>query len=199
MKAQRFAGITEAVRQQDGTTRRVQCVSCTHEGCDSTIEFAVTKDRRPPEVVFNLARRKGWTIQESRNSFSCPKHRKEPNVATKTTDTRQPSLEQRRAIFREIDESYVNRSYVEGVTDKTIGDKLTVPWAWVKTIREENFGPAGPDPSVLAAMASVKELEGRIAKMETDALAAFEGSVRQIGDVAEQLAAVKASLLRFAS
>ncbi len=74
-----------------------------------------------------------------------------------------------------------------------------MPWAWVKEIREENFGPAGLDPAIQAAINKVEELEARITKMETDALAAFEGSVRQIGDLTEQLKAVRASLVRFAA
>lgn len=42
------------------------------------------------------------------------------------------------------------------------------------------------------------DLDAKIKQMETDALAAFEGSVRQIADVAEELKKARAILARFA-
>jgi len=199
MKPVRFDDIAEAVIQTEGRTRRAQILSCSVPGCDCKMEIAINESRKPPDVILNIARRKGWDINEGKRIFRCPEHRKDAKVTTKEADVRQPTREQRRAIFREIDDNYSGRAYVAGVTDKSIGEKLKCPWAWVKDIREENFGPAGLDPDLQAAITKAAELEAKIAKMETEALAAFEGSVRQIGEVAEQLKAVKATLLRFAS
>lgn len=199
MRPPNFDGIQESVAQTDGSTRLVQVLPCSAKGCDCKIEVPVNQSRKPPSVIFNIARRKGWSINENKRDYLCPQHKKETKVTTKEPDVRQPTKEQRRAIFREIDDNYSGRAYVSGVTDKSIGEKLKCPWAWVKDIREENFGPAGLDPELQAAINKVAELETRIAKMETDALAAFEASVRQIGDVAEELKAARALLVRFAS
>lgn len=199
MRPAKFDGISEVVLQTEGQTRRAQTISCSEPGCSCKLELPINNDRKPPDVVFNIARRKGWDINEGKRTFRCPQHQKESKVTTKELDARQPTKEQRRAIFREIDDNYSGRAYATGITDKSIGEKLKCPWAWVKDIREENFGPAGLDPELQAAIRRAEELDAKIAKMETDALAAFEASVRQIGDVAEQLKAVKATLLRFAS
>ena len=201
MKPPDYEGITESVQRTGGQTRRVQVVKCSCEGCTAQIEMPVTNERKPPSVIFNIARRKDWSVNEGKREFLCPDHKKGSKMATtpKEPEVRQPTKEQRRLIFREIDENYSGKCYVSGVTDKSIGEKLKMPWAWVKEIREENFGPAGLDPAIQAAINKVEELEGRITKMETDALAAFEGSVRQIGDLTEQLKAVRSSLLRFAA
>ena len=120
-------------------------------------------------------------------------------MATKEAETRAPSLEQRRAIFREIDESYVNKSYVEGVTDKTIGDKLRTPGAWVKTIREENFGPAGLDPAILAAHKALVGLQERVKRMEDEAVASFELATKATASLHNEIEALRSSLIRFAS
>lgn len=199
MRPPNFDGIHESVAQTDGSTRLVQVLPCSAKGCDCKIEVPVNQSRKPPSVIFNIARRKGWSINENKRDYLCPQHKKETKMATKEAEVRQPSREQRRAIFREIDDCYSGRAYVNGVTDKSIGEKLKVPWAWVAAVREENFGPAGLDPELQAAIAKVSELDAKIKQMETDALAAFEGSVRQIADVAEELKKAHALLVRFAS
>ena len=199
MRPPNFDGIQESVTQMDGLTRRVQVLPCSAKGCDCKIEVPVNQSRKPPSVIFNIARRKGWSINENKRDYLCPQHKKETKMTTKEAVTRQPNREQRRAIFREIDDCYSGRAYVNGVTDKSIGEKLKLPWAWVAAIREENFGPAGLDPELQAAIKKVDDLDAKIKQMETDALAAFEGSVRQIADVAEELKKARAVLVRFAS
>ena len=199
MRPAKFDGISEVVLQTEGQTRRAQTISCSEPGCSCKLELPINNDRKPPDVVFNIARRRGWDINPTKRSFRCPDHKREAKVATKEVDVRQPTKEQRRTIFREIDDTYTGRAYVAKVTDKSIGEKLKLPWAWVAAVREENFGPAGLDPELQATISKVEELDAKIKQMETDALAAFEGSVRQIADVAEQLKAARTLLLRFAS
>lgn len=199
MRPAKFDGISEVVLQTEVQTRRAQTISCSEPGCSCKLELPINNDRKPPDVVFNIARRRGWDINPTKRSFRCPDHKREAKVATKEVDVRQPTKEQRRTIFRKIDDAYTGRAYVAGVTDKSIGEKLKLPWAWVAAVREENFGPAGLDPELQATISKVEELDAKIKQMETDALAAFEGSVRQIADVAEQLKAARTLLLRFAS
>lgn len=51
--------------------------------------------------------------------------------------------EDRRIIFAEIDTHYLDETtgYATDYNDKRIADGLKVPLAWVRTIRDENFGP----------------------------------------------------------
>ena len=80
----------------------------------------------------------------------------------------------RRAIFREIDESYETDGYVLDVSDQTIADKLKMPWGWVAKVREENFGPAGPNPKVKKLYDQIAALEQKARTVENDAMKAAE-------------------------
>lgn len=80
------------------------------------------------------------------------------------------SKDQKRAIWREIDENYERDRYIPGVTDKSIGEKLKFPWAWVKQVREEDFGPAGVDPEIAKLQGQIDDLEKRTAELESNSL-----------------------------
>lgn len=100
----------------------------------------------------------------------------------------------RRKIFREIDGSYENNRYVTGVTDKTIADELNVPRKWVEDIREEMFGPAGPNPEVVAISEQLVELARAATKLEIEGLKLAEEAeaLRKKGQELEQkLAEIK--------
>lgn len=81
---------------------------------------------------------------------------------------------QRRKVFHEIDDSYENGRYREGVTDATIAQKLLVAVTMVAEIREQNFGPAGPDPRIIELRKQVANLETRVEQVEAAGLAALE-------------------------
>jgi hypothetical protein len=68
--------------------------------------------------------------------------------------------EDRRIIFSEIDTHYLDetRGYASNFDDKRIADALKVPLAWVRTLREENFGPErGPKVDIGAEVALLKK------------------------------------------
>lgn len=69
-----YDGIAEIVQQAGGTTRRAQVVTCACPGCTEKIEMPVKEERKPPGVVFNIARRKGWNVNEGKRVFLCPSH-----------------------------------------------------------------------------------------------------------------------------
>ena len=56
---------------------------------------------------------------------------------------RSPSRDEKRIIFKKIDEFYVGETvgYSGDWSDDRIAEDLNVPVAWVATIRDENFGP----------------------------------------------------------
>lgn len=106
------------------------------------------------------------------------------------TAPRQPTKEQRRAIFREIDESYHGSAYVEGYTDKTIAEKLHVPWSWVAAVREENFGPAGPDPEVVKLKAALDGAEKRHLALEDK----VESILAEMDLLSKEVASIRAKI-----
>jgi hypothetical protein len=69
--------------------------------------------------------------------------------------------EDRRIIFAEIDMHYLDetRGYEAQYDDKRVAEGLKVPEAWVRTIREDNFGPERGEAinSEIAKMAAAKE------------------------------------------
>ena len=78
--------------------------------------------------------------------------------------------EDRRIIFADIDLHYLDetRGYETSYDDKRIADGLNVPLAWVRTIREENFGPERGE-AINAELDKLKaakdDIEASISKM----------------------------------
>ena len=68
--------------------------------------------------------------------------------------------EERRIIFGEIDSHYLDesRGYAAEWDDEKVAASLKVPVGWVRSVREENFGPEKGDEVDLA----VKELQSHI-------------------------------------
>ena len=184
-----FAHI-EHVRVQDGpNTYQAQRIACSHEGCSETLDFRKASGNRPPEAIRSMALNKGWKADVNKGNHLCPAHNpkhKEPDMAhtsrplpkpaPTTTIFREMTVKDRRAIFREIDDNYdeSRASYVFEVTDKTIGEKLGVPWAWVANIRDDNFGPAGPDPKITEALEQIETLTKEVRAAELKAIEAAE-------------------------
>ena len=197
-------GIVESIRHEEGTTVRYQTVACSEPGCCSKLEVRVGGSHKPPDVIYNMARRRGWTVNPKKAQFTCPEVHMVPEriemtrAAVKTSPTETPPREmtkdQRRAIWREIDGHYEdqNNRYITGTTDKSIGEKLSLPWAWVAEVREADFGPAGPDPAVTEIEATLKALTERASKLETDGLAAFEKVEREADAIRAEIARVEA-------
>lgn len=125
----------------------------------------------PPEGLAARFRSKGWTVGNREGSDICArcvnseKNKKslkqlataylEKQEATNVvqlihqTITAEPpremTREDRRLVFAKIDEVYLDekQGYSTGWSDKKVAQDLGVPQAWVKSIREENFGVEG--------------------------------------------------------
>lgn len=180
-----------------------QQLSCGHPGCDKKLRLICPGEFRSPKAFFEMARQRGWSVIEGQ-SYLCkehaplakPKTKAEDAMTTPTkTDSTQPPREmtpvERRAIFREIDECYETKGYVLGITDQSIAEKLKMPWAWVAKVREENFGPAGPNPKLQKLVTQIEELGKRAAAAESEALKAAEKAEA----IAAEVEAVKKQLV----
>lgn len=166
-----------------------QQLSCGHPGCDKKLRLICPGEWRTAKAFFAEARKRGWSVIEGQ-SYRCKEHAPYVKAPTKPaeetmqhtvptkTDSVQPPREmtpvERRAIFREIDESYETKGYVLGITDQTIAEKLKMPWAWVAKVREENFGPAGPNPKLQKLVTQIEELGKKASAAEDDALKAAQ-------------------------
>ena len=89
--------------------------------------------------------------------------------------------EDRRIIFSEIDSHYLDetKGYSDGWTDARIATGLNVPLAWVREIREANFGPEiGTSVTEdLKKMQAAIEKGGKIVKRMDDFAEQFEKSL----------------------
>lgn len=161
--------------------KKQQGVICGHSGCKKRFR-TIVKNGKPKtfKQFLAAARQKGFDYDERTERFYCPDHipnTEEPMQRTASdTAPSEMTREQRRAIFREIDEAYVDEKtgYALDVTDKTIGEKLGVPWAWVKQVREEHFGPAGPDPRVQSLLKKLDDVDGQARRAYDAAMKAAE-------------------------
>ena len=156
---------TETTEREGGHLIPRYRVTCSECGVTDSIGRQNMGSKTANEQVPKKFAVKGWYIGDSPKHDKCPscteRHRKKssaaivteiferyPSVKTvvplKAEPPREMSRDDRRIIFAKLNEVYIDEKsgYDKGWSDKKIGDDLNVPLAWVKTIREENFGPA---------------------------------------------------------
>jgi hypothetical protein len=120
------------------------------------------------QFIARKLEQKGWRIGKSRTSHRCPKcfnaakmsatnkseekivaNKKEMLTSTSSSalqvvqeNSRVMTREDRRIVFEKLNEVYVSDKvgYDKGWTDEKVATDLGVPRAWVRLIREENFG-----------------------------------------------------------
>ena len=142
----------------------------------------------PPERLNAAFRNKGWAIGKKASGDVCPEcqAKKGSNVVSmkkeivNTPSNPQPPLvvvepprelnkEDRRLIFAKIDEVYLDNSYSKGWDDKKVATDLGVPLAWVRTIREENFGAEGIGEEQAKIMEEARDVAKKL-NIEVDLL-----------------------------
>lgn len=157
--------------QHEGEMICEQVVFCSEPGCKGEHVIRQNGKSRPPNVVYNMARRAGWKIDAKKGNHVCPDHgSKRTKAMPKTTTVKKPTNPTKadlRTVFRQIDEAYDDSipGYAEGTTDLGIAQKLKCPIQWVQQVREEHFGVAGPDPRIAQLQERYTELEKRFVDM----------------------------------
>ena len=163
--------------------RRMSAVEAICSKCGHTEKLGSNNrcGSSPPEAIANRLRKSGWFIANREGKDLCPAcnktksipHKKETNVVElKTVATAEPQAiiveppremtkEDRRLIFAKINDVYLDekQGYSSGWSDKNVAADLGVPFAWVKNIREENFGSEGAPEEVLKLFEDAKALE----------------------------------------
>lgn len=179
----------------EGVTRSGYRLTCSAPDCNVTETLTCTKSSGfPHEVVTQKFSQKGWTVGRSPNHDLCPAHTRAkelrgskivsiqptaigakfaealaaaPEPEAHADAPRQMEKEDRRIIFAKLNDVYLDeeRGYDAGWTDKRVADDLHVPIAWVRTIREDNFGPEGLSEADRAVLAAAKEFQEAIAHL----------------------------------
>lgn len=114
------------------------------------------------------------------------------------TTTKEPAMsvpqpkpmgrEDRRVIFAKLNDTYADpkTGYSGDWTDKTTAEDLGVPMAWVVTVREEMFGPAGGNAALMDDIARAREVIAQGRKLLTDAAdlkVQAEGLMQRANDI----------------
>lgn len=172
--------------------RRIPAVIACCSQCGTTEKISANNHSGsiPPEAAANRFRHNGWFIANKDGKDICPKCQaekkntkvvKESNVvelAVKAEPPRQMTKEDRRLIFAKIDEVYLDESkgYSSGWSDKKVASDLGVPSAWVRTIREENFGTEGANEELISLIAEAREVERQIREIDAGLVKALKAA-----------------------
>jgi hypothetical protein len=155
-------------------------ITCSKCGVTEKITTNNHSGCMPPDATAQKFRNKGWLVSSRDGRDVCPECQerdkkvklsviKEENtnvVALKniTDAPREINKEDRRLIFARINDFYLDNSYSGGWSDKKIADDLGVPVAWVKNIREENFGPEGLNEDNQRIIEEAKAISDKISE-----------------------------------
>ncbi len=151
----------------------VRCMEC---GASEKIATNTYGGSMAPEGIAQKFRNKGWVIGSRDGRDVCSKcqarqrksrasslEKKATNVISMTIKAdppRQMSRDDRRVIFAKLNDVYIDESkgYDNGWSDQRVAKDLGVPLAWVKEIREENFGLESANEDARAVMNEAREL-----------------------------------------
>lgn len=157
-------------------------IKCSKCGVSEKISTNNRSGSMPPEGLIARFRAKGWIVGNREGSDICPscveKQKKikpvkennvvELNTAIKAEPPREMSRDDRRVIFAKINDVYLDekQGYSREWSDRRVAEDLGVPLAWVKTIREENFGIEARNEDVGPIFADAKSLLEEISVVE---------------------------------
>lgn len=164
-KAEDWAGWQFEAKGWRGFGKRVTCPTCSRRGRKHTP--VATPAPSTKLTMSDLFAR--WTPPAT------PTPAKDDAVKPipKTTEpSREPTLDEAAAIFRKLDECFEDGRYLDGWSDKKIGEALGLPWAMVSKVRDKFRGPIKEDPVIAALRGEIElwmemgaELKARLAKL----------------------------------
>lgn len=158
----------------------------------------IKKERfKSADAIRNMACNAGWKFMKN-GKHICPSCLRKDAVQMPDGEAREMTPAEKRKIFRELDANWdeANLRYIDGATDATIAEALSVPRAWVANIRDEDFGPAGTNEEMERVQTAIANLrhEAKSAKDQAmDAAAACEDVQAECDALKKRFAALAAS------
>jgi hypothetical protein len=155
---------------------RVTCHNC------GAVERWSYSTFRPPESVVKDARRRGWEISRRTVCRACAAGRhhdapvdmyetpEEPMTANITpikSDASEAAKKAKRLVYAALEDYYDDaaKRYRPPHTDKTIAEELGVAEAFVKVIRETDFGPITPPDEYQKLVADMNHVTSELGKL----------------------------------
>lgn len=180
------AAPAEILSSQGGVAARIEC-SC----CGSIDHWGLSK-LPPPEIIHKHFTQKGWGLRKRPTCPDCQaKKRIKPvsvspikttPVAANQPEPSDAAKKAKRLIYQALEDYYDDskKAYRPGHSDETIAKEVGASAAFVKAVREADFGP-------LSAPADIKDLLDRIEVMTKQ--------VKELSDRAEFMMASVQSLI----
>jgi hypothetical protein len=105
------------------------------------------------------------------------------------------TFDQKRAIRIELDGSFDEKDgvYLEGATDTSIGEKLDIPWAIIKHVRERDYGVLRVPPELAPLEQRFAFLQDEFNKLAAD----FDPIRKKMDKLAEDMAGIEAAIKSF--
>ncbi len=157
--------------------RAIRCAKC------GAVEKITTNKSRclPDAALANFFRNKGWIVGRKPSEDICPSCQRAerktpvpvlPAPATPVVESNvvefgiraeppeQATKEDRRVIFAKLNDVYIDeaKGYDSDWSDQKVADDLGVPVAWVRSIREENFGSNPGNERMTSAVVRAEEI-----------------------------------------
>ena len=172
----------------DGHARSGYLISCFK--CHKTEELVASghTGSLPQTVVNKKFQQKGWKTGRKSVCPTCQKPAEEKPMPPKVIDSvatqinsqspvaieppREMSPADKRKVFRAIDDQWDESKgrYIGAASDQHIADTLKVPRAWVREVREENFGRSQRNEELDKLIGEAKNLRAEAARNAATAL-----------------------------
>lgn len=186
---------------------RILCSKCGVQD-----KVSAQRANLPIEAIAKIFSGRGWSVS-ARNAAHhvCPKCQEkrtkvapmtssEKPIAVELAPPREMSREDRRIVFAKLNDVYLDEraGYSNGWSDQRVADDLSIPRAWVKSIREENFGPDGASEEIRAMLEQAIGVIGE-ARKHQDEIARMKVAAESLLKRAATLEAQTTPLLTIAN
>jgi len=168
----------------DGKRRVDFVLTCAGCGADAAIHM---DPQCAPDIIVRKFTRLGW-LANDRNAKGCycptclgKKAKEKPEMPTTGAELpRGPTHDQLKRIAAQLREVFNSEHgyYFDSLSDHKVADKLSVPWSWVRQVRELLGYEIKIDPEIkglrdeLAALADmVMTLETKLNRLEKERVA----------------------------
>lgn len=169
--------MTKSVETMPGVTRETveygdgrQAAQIIHCSTCRAVEVAhPTAGFYAPDHLRKIFIEKGWRV-DKKARHRCPTCLKEKDMSAAP---RVMQLPDRQKINRRLMEVYDDKRqrYCDDFTDQSIGKELGLPWAWVETVRSENYGPAGSNVEMERVASAIGSLHADAKRFTDEAMA----------------------------
>lgn len=174
---------------------KITCSCCPTVGY---FPFQNGISRKPPVAAVQHFTNKGWVVGSNPRKDCCPDHARPSKRKGKKAmanmpahaaeKPREPTWEEKQLINMKLMEVYDNPTtgYKSGWSDARVGRDLDYPRAWVTTIREAVFGPAGSNPAMdefLSARDGLKAEHAAISAIQKELSDRYVAYAKRFDDI----------------